>query len=98
MKISLQNPGEIKPKSTEFKNRPAASPVSPKTTENVDRITISSRANKISGQFIADLREQILNQVKAGADPHMLDDLKRQVSLGEYDVNPADIVRRMMCD
>lgn len=69
-----------------------------KAAGKTDTLTIKSVPEeiKVDAQFVENLKNQILSEVKAGADLHKMDDLKKQISLGQYDINPADIVRKMM--
>lgn len=63
-----------------------------------DQITISRSADvKLSDdQFANMLSKQLSNEVKAGTSSYELNDLQRQVALEQYDINPTDIVRKMM--
>lgn len=71
-----------------------------KTAGKTDTLTIKGVENdfKVDTQFITNLKNQILTEVKAGADLHKMDDLQKQIAMGEYDINPADIVRKMMAE
>ena len=66
----------------------------------VDKITIeqSPGAALSDAEFIAQLKKNILSEIKAGAPEHKLGDLKQQIALDEYDVNIPDIVRKLMLD
>ena len=73
-------------------NKPAAV----KTPEKTDKITISSQEQKTDAQFIYALKNQIVNDLKSGMGADKLNELKMQVSAGSYDINPADVARRML--
>lgn len=47
-------------------------------------------------QFISGLKSQISAEVQKGASEYKLADLSKQIALDEYDINPADIARKMM--
>lgn len=65
-----------------------------------DQIMISrSETEKVSDdQFVNMLKKQLSSEVKAGASSYALDDLQRQIALGQYDINASDIARRLICE
>jgi len=68
-----------------------------RSRKNEDSIEISSAApERTTAQLVEGLKAQILSDVKAGVSSHMLDALKREVATGNYDVNPSDIVHRLI--
>ena len=65
--------------------------------KNVDSIELSAaQPEKTTAQLIDTLKAQILQDVKAGIDTHRLDDLRREIASGDYDINPSDIVSRII--
>ncbi len=66
--------------------------------EKFDSISISQTEKPVldDSQFINALKAQISAEVQKGSSEYKLSDLSRQVALGEYDINPADIARKIM--
>lgn len=65
--------------------------------KNLDSIEISAaHPERTTAQLVETLKTQILADVKAGMDTHKLDQLKREIASGEYDVNPSDIVSKII--
>lgn len=85
-----------KQNANESKQAPEASAKS----SDYDKLTIASsdKGGVPDAQFIAQLKKGILSEIQAGAPEHKLDGLKRQIALGEYDVNVPDVVRKIMQD
>ena len=72
---------------------------SERSPKNVDSIKISAAsAERTTAQLIESLKAQILQDVKAGIDSHQLSELKREVASGSYEINPAEIVHKIMGD
>ena len=46
--------------------------------------------------FIKGLSESISAEVKAGKPQNVLNDIKRQIALGEYDINADDIASKIL--
>lgn len=65
-----------------------------------DQLTIRQTpiTQKSDEQFILSLKNQLSSEVKTGASQYKLDDLRRQVTLNEYDKNIADIARKILMD
>jgi anti-sigma28 factor (negative regulator of flagellin synthesis) len=61
-----------------------------------DRITIDANQTLSDEQFIKQLSKKISDEVKAGASQAELEDLKRQIALGEYDIDVDDIVSKIL--
>lgn len=65
--------------------------------KNEDSIEISGTApERTTAQLVEGLKAQIMNDVVGGVNSHTLDALKREIASGGYDVNPADIVYRLI--
>lgn len=61
----------------------------------IDRISIENK--EISdADFIKGLSESISAEVKAGKPQNVLNDIKRQIALGEYDINADDIASKIL--
>lgn len=71
-----------------------------KKEADYDRITIGAASSSAlsEDQFIVSLRKTISAEIQAGAPEQKLHDLKQQVAMNEYEINPSDIVRRLMLD
>ena len=53
-------------------------------------------AAKNDARFVSSVTAQILNEVRAGADAKKISGLKKQVALGQYDINPEEIANKIM--
>lgn len=99
MKIMGQNYKAITPElrvgdSAGQKVRQAA-----EKTESQDRLTIRGASDELSSsRFVDVLKQKISSEVNAGASPEKLNTLKRQIAFQEYDINAADIIRKMIQD
>ena len=65
-----------------------------------DKMTIGADSSPVlsDAQLIASLKKSIMADIQAGASQQKIANLKQQVALNEYDINPADIARRMLLD
>lgn len=97
MKITPSGASNVYKSVLEQKKEPVSK--SKKAPEKVDSIKISGASQeKTTAQLVESLKSQIMNDVKAGIDSHQLEDLKREVASGNYDVNPGDIIHKIMGD
>jgi anti-sigma28 factor (negative regulator of flagellin synthesis) len=96
MKITPNNMGGIPAKINGAGTGPNPSAEQPKACANMDTITLSHREPMNDKQFIESLKNKILKEVQAGVDIHRLEDLKRQIASEEYNINAADIARRIV--
>ncbi len=66
--------------------------------EKFDSISISQTEKPImdDSQFMSSLKAQISAEVQRGSSEYKLSDLSRQIALGEYDINPAEVARKIM--
>lgn len=62
-----------------------------------DTLTIQSeKANSLSDeQFLSVTTKRIAAEVRQGASEYKLQDLRRQVALGEYDIGVNEMIRKM---
>ena len=95
MKINPNVPGNIFGKKIENFDKKFDDKKSGKTESKVDTVSIHSEEKLSDAQFIERLTGQVLKEVENGAGNDKLQDLKRQVLLGEYDINPDDIVNKI---
>ena len=98
IKITNGNVPDIGRGNVRYKENRGVTGLALGADKKVDTITISTGEHKTDMKFIEALKTQILNEVKAGAGIHKLNDLRNQVAAGEYDINPVDIVRKMMLE
>ena len=63
---------------------------------SVDSISIDSNKTSDDGDFVKALSADISNDVKAGYSPAELGAVKQQIALGEYDINAADVARKIL--
>jgi anti-sigma28 factor (negative regulator of flagellin synthesis) len=61
-----------------------------------DSIQINSNQNLSDEQFIRQLSKKISDEVKAGTSQAKLDEIKRQIALGEYEIDVDDIVGKIL--
>ena len=66
-----------------------------KAPEKMDSIKISGVKKRTTEQLVNSLKMQIMQDVKSGIDSHKLEDLKKEIASGEYDINPSDIARKI---
>jgi len=80
-----------------IEQKQGSAPKAGKVQRNEDSIQISGSApERTTAQLVEGLKAQIMSDVKAGLSSHSLDALKREIASGEYDINPADIVYRLV--
>lgn len=86
--------------NSSFKKSLKLPSASTRKNANYDQLTIHQTTNPIANdeQFISVLKDQLSSEVKMGASQYKLDDLRRQVALNQYDLNPADIARKILMD
>jgi len=91
------NRNVIKKQKTD-EQKPASDTVS--KSSDFDKITIGAtqKTGTPDEQFVMQLKKSILSEIQAGASDYKLEGLKQQIALGEYDVNVADITRKIMLD
>jgi len=64
-----------------------------------DKISIGKdEGGRSDAQLIAALKKSIMSDLMVGASEQKLNDLRQQIALGEYDVNPSDIAKKMLLD
>ena len=65
-----------------------------------DKITIgaSNSSGPSDAQLIASLKKSIMTDIWAPAPEQKINDLKQQIALNQYDINPGDIAKRLMHD
>lgn len=63
-----------------------------------DNITINSniKTDKNQDAFILSLKNKIMDDVKKNSNPEVVKQIKEQILLKEYDINPVDIVRKII--
>ena len=67
-----------------------------KTYSNpVDKIEISQRAVD-NGPILSQVRNQICNEIKQGADSDQLDSLKELIQTGHYSINATEVAKMML--
>lgn len=73
------------------------------TTEEVksafqDTLTIQNekKSSLSDEQFLSATTKRVAAEVREGATEYKLQDLQRQVALGEYDIGVSEIIRKMM--
>ena len=109
MKIIPNKLTEIQAKKLEQENKKTEKKQSGRSGESMDRITISAEGiHSAEGvhsedavpdaRFLEKLMNQLMKDIEKKTEQSKLDELKLQVAAGEYDINPTDIVNRMMGD
>ena len=63
---------------------------------SVDSVQISTRRTTSDDEFVKSLSSKISSEVKNGTPAEELSDIKRQIALGEYDINANEIAKKIM--
>ncbi|MGN1349852.1 MAG: flagellar biosynthesis anti-sigma factor FlgM [Anaerovoracaceae bacterium] len=61
-----------------------------------DRIEISSEKNMSDEELIRRLGKIISSEVREGHSAADISNVKQQLALGEYDINPAEIAKKIL--
>jgi anti-sigma28 factor (negative regulator of flagellin synthesis) len=67
-------------------------------TASSDRVDVNTKTIKSDGEFIQTLKTNIMAELNRGISKDEKEKLKLQIFSGEYDINPADIARKMFLD
>ena len=64
-----------------------------------DTLTITAKASMVSDeQFLSAVQKNMLSEVQSGAPEHQIQDLGRQVALGEYEIGVSEVIKKIMLE
>lgn len=100
MKVSLNNIAAPRNNTGDYKQAKTTDTKGQDQQQSYDKITIgtSSLCDLPNNQFISVLKNRLSAEVKTGASNYTLTDLGNQVALGQYDINIASVVKKIMLD
>ena len=61
-----------------------------------DSIQIGARKTMSDDEFVKSLGAKLSNEVRAGNSMSDINSVKQQIALGEYDINPSEIAKKIL--